>query len=66
MTQLLAILKSLIPILEPLGEQGIEALWVYVDAEIAQMSGDSKDICLVLSPAFKQVALLELRKLKAA
>lgn len=61
----LAILKTLIPLLEPIGEQGIEAVWATFDAEIAKLtSPDLKDIYTILSPAFKQAALVELRKLK--
>lgn len=62
---LLAMLKSMIPILEPLGEQGIAQLFVAIDAEIAKMShSDLKDAAMIFSPALKQFAILEMQKLK--
>lgn len=66
-SSVLAILKSMIPILEPLGEQGIAQLFTAIDAEIAKMpKNDFKDAAQIFSPALKAFAILELQKLKGA
>lgn len=63
---ILAMLKSMIPILEPLGEEGVNQLFLLIDGEIAKMgNGDLKDAATIFSPALKQFAVLELKKLKA-
>lgn len=60
---ILSILKSLIPVLLPLGEQGINQLFDILDAEVAKLGGDLKDMAPILSKALREVALLEFRKL---
>lgn len=58
-------LKGLATVLEPMGEEALNNLWLTIDAEIAKMaSPDMKDIAMILSPALKQAALMELKKLK--
>jgi len=69
MSQLLAALKSLIPILEPIGEQGVNQLWSsVVDPYIASLGdgSDLKALLVCLSPAMKQFVILEIQKLKAS
>lgn len=67
MSQLLLALKALIPILEPIGEQGINQLFAsVVDPFIAELS-DSSDLKLVaqcLSPGLKAFFIAEIQKLK--
>lgn len=66
LSDILALLKGLIPVIEPIGEQGIEQLFMSIQGQIDKMSNsDFKDAAIVLLPALKQFALLELRKLKA-
>lgn len=65
MTSIINLLKGLIPILEPLGEQGITSLFDTLDADIAKMS-DSNDFKLllkVLSPGLRQFAIAEIKKI---
>lgn len=67
MTNLLLALKALIPVLEPLGEQGINQLWTtVVDPYIATLSSnaDVKTLLQCLSPAMKQFVITEIQKLK--
>ncbi len=64
-SSVLAILKSMIPILEPIGEEGVAQLFDAIDAEVAKMgNGDFKDAATIFSPALKAFAILELKKLK--
>lgn len=60
---ILAMLKSIMPVLEPLGEQGMNQLFDLLDAEVAKLGGDMKEIGPVLTKALREVALIELRKL---
>lgn len=67
MAQILLILKGLIPVLEPLGESGINQLWIQVDAGIAAMA-DASDMKLAaqcLSPGVKAFLIAEIKKLAA-
>lgn len=65
LSSILVLLKGMIPVLEPIGEQGIGQLFSIIDAEVAKMSNsDFKDLAVVLSPALKQFAILEIQKLK--
>lgn len=64
LANVISMLRQFIPILEPLGEQGINQLFAIIDVEVAKLSGDIADIAPILSAALKQVALLEMRKLK--
>lgn len=65
LSDILALLKTFVPILEPLGEQGIEQLFVSLQAQVDKMAqSDGKDLAVILLPALKAFALLELRKLK--
>ena len=67
MNSVLVYLKALIPILEPIGEQGVNQLFAEViDPAIASMSdsADLKRILVILSPAAKQIILAELQQLK--
>lgn len=59
----LKMLKGLIPVLKPLGEQGINQLFDILDAEVAKLHGDLKDIAPIFVKAAREVALLEFRKL---
>lgn len=62
----ISMLKGMIPILEPIGEQGINQLFTVIDSEIAKLgTGDMADFAKILSPALKQFAIMELQKLKA-
>lgn len=64
---ILSMLKSLLPVLEPLGEQGVNQLFTVIDQEIATLpQNDFKDAAKIFSPAFKAFALLEINKLKGA
>lgn len=56
-------LKALIPVLKPLGEQGINQLFDLVDAEAAKLGGDLKDVAPILAKALREIALVEFRKL---
>lgn len=67
MANLLAALKALVPILEPLGEQGVNQLWSsVVDPFVAGLSdnSDMKSALVCFSPAAKQFLILEIQKLK--
>lgn len=64
LSSILAMLKSLIPVLEPLGEQGINQLFDILDAQVAKLHGDIADIAPILAKALREVALLEMKKLK--
>jgi hypothetical protein len=67
MTSFLTILKSLLPILEPIGEQGVNQLFSsVVDPAIASMSdsSDLKRAALVFAPAVKQFLIAELSQMK--
>lgn len=67
MNSILSALKALLPVIEPLGEQGVEQLWASViDPFIAGLSdsNDSKALLQCISPGLKQFALLEMKKLK--
>lgn len=61
---ILAMLKQFIPVLEPLGEAGINQLFDVVDAEVLKLKGDLADMAPILAKALREVALLEMRKLK--
>lgn len=63
LASIIAMLKSLIPVLKPLGEQGISQLFDIVDAEAAKLGGDMKDIAPIMAKALREVALVEFRKL---
>jgi hypothetical protein len=64
-SSILQALKSFIPILEPLGEQGVNQLFSIIDAEIAKLaSPDLKEAGQILSPALRQFAIAELKKLQ--
>lgn len=65
MNTVLQLLKGIIPILEPIGENGINELFVVIDGEIAKMSdsSDLKTLVACMSPALKQFLLIELKKL---
>lgn len=55
----------MIPVLEPIGEQGIDQLFVIIDGEVAKMpASDVKDALVIFSPALKAFAVLEIKKLK--
>lgn len=61
----LQLLKSLLPILKPLGEQGVNQLFDMLDAEVAKMS-DSADLKLLLVcllPGLRKFAILEVQKI---
>lgn len=62
---LLAMLKSLVPVLLPLGESGINQLFQLIDAEIAKIpkTNDASEILPIVSVAAKQIVLMEFRKL---
>lgn len=66
MLSLLAVLKSLVPILEPLGENGVNQLFATViDPYIASLP-DSNDLKLAgqcLSPGVKAFLIAEMKKL---
>jgi hypothetical protein len=66
MNQLLQILKSLAPVLEPLGEQGINALFdaVVVPALSSGSDNDIMQLARCLAPGLKQFLILEIQKLK--
>lgn len=65
LVSLIALLKSLVPVLEPIGEQGVEQLFQIIQGEVDKLSNsDFKDAATILLPALKQFALLEIRKLK--
>lgn len=66
-TSVLALFKSIIPVLEPLGEQGINSLFDALDAEIATMSdsNDLKVLAKILSPGLRQFAITEIQKIKS-
>ena len=65
LSSILSMLKALVPVLEPIGEQGINQVWAQVDAQIASLSDSSdwKTLLQSLSPAIKQFIILELKKL---
>ena len=66
MSTLLALLKGLVPVLEPLGEQGVNNLFAQLDAQVVKMPpSDWKDLATIMSPGMKAFVLLELGKLKA-
>lgn len=68
MNSIVDILKALIPLLEPLGEQGIEQLFTTViDPYVASLSdsGDLKGLLTCVTPGLKQFMLLEMKKLKS-
>lgn len=66
MDAILKILKTLVPILEPLGEQGINQLFTdVVDPYVANLpdSNDFKLAAQCLSPGIKAFMIAELKKL---
>lgn len=66
LASIVAMLKGFIPILEPIGEQGLAQLWSIVDAEVAKVSSpDVKEFLQAVSPAVKAYALAEMKKLVA-
>lgn len=65
LSDILALLKGIIPILEPIGEQGIAQLFGMIQSKVDAMAqSDFKDAAVILLPALQQFALLEIRKLK--
>lgn len=59
-----ALLQQMAPLLEPMLEQGVNQLWVQVDAEIATLtSPDVKLVLQALSPAMKGILISELQNL---
>ncbi len=65
LTSILSMLKALIPVLEPIGEQGIAQLFDLLDAQVAKStSPDMKDTLPIISKALREIALLEFRKLR--
>lgn len=60
---ILKMLKGLIPVLKPLGEQGINQLFDILDVEVKKFHGDLADIAPIMVKALREVALLEFRKL---
>lgn len=66
LSDILVLLEGLIPVLEPIGEQGIAQLFGIIQAKVNAMSqSDFKDAAVILLPALQQFAILEIRKLKA-
>lgn len=63
---LVNLIKGLLPILLPLGEQGINQLFEMIEAEVKKMSdsNDLKQLAVCLLPGLKQFAIIELNKLK--
>ncbi len=59
------LLKSLLPILKPLGEQGVNQLFDMLDKEVASLSdsSDFKTLFVCLLPGLRQFAILEVKKL---
>lgn len=67
MDSILSILKSLVPILEPIGEQGINQLFSdVIGPAIAGMSdsGDLKILAQALAPGIQAFLIAEVKKLK--
>jgi hypothetical protein len=66
LSSLLSLLKSLIPVLEPIGEQGVNQLFTQVNAWVASVSSpDEKLVLQFLVPALQQFVIAELQKLKS-
>jgi hypothetical protein len=61
----LKLLKSLLPLLKPLGEQGVNQLFDLLDVEVAKLSdsNDMKDFAKCLLPALRAFAVLEVKKI---
>lgn len=66
LTTVLGMLKNLLPLLEPLGEQGITNLFTSIGTEVDKMSdsSDLKVLAKILLPGLQQFAVMELQKLK--
>jgi hypothetical protein len=61
----LQLLKSLIPVLKPLGEQGVNQLFDLLEGEVAKMSdsNDGKVLLQCLLPGLRKFAILEVQKI---
>jgi hypothetical protein len=60
----LTVLTSLAPLLEPVGEEGVNALFATLNAEIAKIANpDAKAFLVAISPAIQGFLIAEVKKL---